>query len=96
MLVLFVRFQPGAEDARRELLAAHHAYLNQNFALGVFVASGPTPTGDGVILATGDPASVANITSVDPFIRAGIARYDSVHLRVTRSSGKPIEIEGPR
>ena len=94
MIVLFVRFTPGKDDERRDLLEAHHAYLEENYASGRFLASGPADSGDGVILIKGDDAdAMAELASNDPFVRAGIARYDPIHVRVTRASRDSIAIE---
>ena len=60
------------------LMSAHRDYLNQQYAAGVFVASGRRePRTGGVILIREHPrALVTEILEQDPFHKAGVARYE--------------------
>lgn len=58
-------------------LEAHVAYLNEQYARGVFLASGrKVPRTGGVILARCDSReSLDAVLEQDPFKRNGVARY---------------------
>ncbi len=56
------------------LLDAHVAWLREGYAAGVFLASGrKTPRTGGIILASGDRASLETRLARDPFRVAGVA-----------------------
>jgi uncharacterized protein YciI len=58
-------------------LAGHRQFLEENYAIGRFLASGAkVPRTGGVILAVGDSRNeVEVLIQKDPFHEAGIARY---------------------
>lgn len=59
-------------------LAAHRAFLDEHYASGALIASGPKdPREGGVILAmTPDRESLDAILAQDPFHLAGVAEYE--------------------
>ena len=64
------------------LLDAHRRYLDDNYARGVFLASGRRmPRTGGVILARAAGREVlAAILAEDPFARAGAASYEIIEF----------------
>jgi uncharacterized protein YciI len=60
------------------LLTAHHHFLHEQYAAGVFLMSGrKVPRNGGVILAdTADRADIEAIVQIDPFYVAGVAEYE--------------------
>ncbi len=60
-------------------LAAHRSYLDQQYAKGLFLASGPAdPRVGGIFLVRGIVAreDLDAIIAQDPFYQHGLARYD--------------------
>jgi uncharacterized protein YciI len=58
---------------------AHRAYLQAQFASGLFVASGRrVPWDGGVIIARGSRADVEAAVDDDPFTREGVAETEIV------------------
>jgi uncharacterized protein YciI len=54
----------------------HREFLQRNYDAGLFLASGrKQPRTGGVILATGDRATIEAAIEADPFKRHGIATY---------------------
>ena len=77
MFVVLVHYdRPLAEvDA---LLAAHRAFLEPLYTSGLLLGSGrQEPPVGGVILARGDDrAALEAVFADDPFLKAGVARYE--------------------
>lgn len=69
-----------------DLLDAHRAWLDEHFADGTFLVSGPqVPRTGGAILATGTSrAQIEAIVSTDPLAVAGAATYEVVEFAPTR------------
>lgn len=67
-------------------MPAHRRFLDQYFASGEFLASGPRePRTGGVILARVDTdARLQELIAADPFVRQGLVRYEAVAFRPTR------------
>lgn len=63
-------------------LKAHRAFLDTQYAKGVFLASGPmTPRTGGVILAkAGSKAELEAIMKEDPFSVNGISEYSYIEF----------------
>ncbi|MBV6702128.1 hypothetical protein KV557_34340 [Kitasatospora aureofaciens] len=70
------------------VLPAHRDYLERHYRTGRFLLSGRrVPRTGGVILALGDdPEEIRAITATDPFVVAGLARYDIVQATPTAVS----------
>jgi uncharacterized protein YciI len=66
-------------------VAAHRAFLDEQIARGVVIASGPkVPRTGGYILTSGtDREETEAIFARDPFVLNGIARYEFPALRQT-------------
>ncbi|MEU5432718.1 YciI family protein [Streptomyces sp. NPDC020719] len=71
-----------------ELLAEHVAWLNEQYAAGVFIASGrKEPREGGVILAVGDDrAAIERITATDPFHVNGVCAYRITEFFATKTA----------
>ncbi|HEU5036668.1 MAG TPA: YciI family protein [Nocardioides sp.] len=69
-----------------ELLDAHRAWLDQQYAEGRFLASGPqVPRSGGLILARAESReAVLDVVGTDPFFRAGAASYEVMQFTPTR------------
>ncbi|MGY4101681.1 YciI family protein [Nocardia sp. R16R-3T] len=70
------------------LIAEHAAWLDANYAAGVFVASGRrVPRTGGVILAdAGSRAQLDAVLKQDPFGVAGVATYEVVEFVPTKTA----------
>ncbi len=70
------------------VLASHVAYLDEQYAAGVFLASGrKVPRTGGVILATAESREALDtVLARDPFAVAGVARYDVVEMAVSKAA----------
>jgi len=69
------------------LLEAHIRYLDECYAQGVFLASGPqTPRIGGVILAQVESReTLMKILARDPFNQEGAARYEVIEFVPTKT-----------
>ncbi|MBD5174853.1 MAG: GTP cyclohydrolase [Bacteroidales bacterium] len=85
MFILKVNYKKPIEEVER-FLAAHRQFLDQLYAQGMFIASGPQePRTGGVILC--NAATVAEATAIyqqDPFYTNGIADYELTQFHVTK------------
>ncbi|WP_309051871.1 YciI family protein [Streptomyces sp.] len=70
------------------LLDAHVAWLDEQYAAGVFIASGrKNPRDGGIILAAGvDRAEVEKIAAADPFSVEGVCAYRITEFYATRTA----------
>ncbi|MFJ6572808.1 YciI family protein [Streptomyces sp. NPDC091292] len=75
-------------DAVEPLLPAHVAWLDEQYAAGVFIASGrKNPRDGGVILAVGgDRAAIEAITAADPFVTEGVCAYRITEFIATKTA----------
>lgn len=76
MFVLELTYTAPVERADA-LMDAHVAWLDEQYAAGVFLASGrKNPRDGGVILAAGvDRAAIERIAAADPFSSEGVCAY---------------------
>ncbi|MEU2546129.1 YciI family protein [Streptomyces roseolus] len=76
MFVLELTYTAPVERADA-LMDAHIAWLDEQYAAGVFLASGrKNPRDGGVILAAGvDRAAIERIAAADPFSSEGVCAY---------------------
>ena len=60
------------------VMPAHRRFLDEHFAAGEFLASGPqAPRTGGVIIArAADRDAIERLIAADPFTRDGLATYD--------------------
>jgi uncharacterized protein YciI len=87
MFIISIKYtKPAAEiDA---LLTAHHRFLKEQYAAGVFLMSGrKVPRSGGIILAeAADRADMEAIMQLDPFYGAGVAEYDIIEFIPTMTA----------
>ena len=76
MFIITLTYLKPAEEID-SLLAAHRAYLHEQYDNGMFLLSGRmVPRTGGVILATADSrADIEAVIELDPFKEAGVASY---------------------
>jgi len=69
-------------------LEAHVAWLDEQYAAGVFLASGrKNPRDGGVILAVAeDRARIEEIIAGDPFVTAGVCAYRVIEFVATKTA----------
>ncbi len=80
--VLISRYTAPLEQVEA-LVPAHRAYLEEQLARGIFVASGRrVPWTGGVIVAQGTRAEVEAAVAADPFTQAGVAETELVEWLV--------------
>lgn len=86
MLIILLTYTAPLEriDA---CVAAHRTWLQQCYADGVFLASGPqVPRSGGAILAHGlSRAELEARLAQDPFAQAGVAAYQVIEMAVGMS-----------
>ncbi|MFF6994670.1 YciI family protein [Streptomyces sp. NPDC008313] len=87
MFVLELTYTVPLEEVDA-LLEAHVAWLDEQYAAGVFLASGRIePRTGGVILAAGaDRARIEEITGRDPFAVAGACTYRITEFVATKTA----------
>ncbi|MFD8042759.1 YciI family protein [Streptomyces chartreusis] len=75
-------------EAVDAVLEAHVAWLDEQYAKGVFLASGPrNPRDGGVILAVAeDRAAIERIAATDPFVGAGVCAYRVTEFVATKTA----------
>ncbi|OKJ74841.1 YciI family protein [Streptomyces sp. CB02460] len=69
-------------------LDAHVAWLDRQYAAGLFIASGrKNPRDGGVILAVGeDRAAIERLAASDPFVVEGVCAYRITEFIATKTS----------
>ncbi|MET8127019.1 YciI family protein [Streptomyces sp. NPDC005065] len=87
MFVLELTYTAPVERADA-LMEAHVAWLDTQYAAGVFIASGrKNPRDGGVILAAGDDrAQIEKIAAADPFTAEGVCAYRITEFIATKTS----------
>ncbi|MFF7277651.1 YciI family protein [Streptomyces griseorubiginosus] len=75
-------------DAVDAVLPAHVTWLDEQYARGVFLASGrKNPRDGGVIIAVAeDRARIEQITAGDPFVTAGVCAYRVTEFAATKTA----------
>ncbi|WP_329558721.1 YciI family protein [Streptomyces uncialis] len=74
-------------DAVDVALDAHIRWLDEQYAAGVFLASGrKNPRDGGVILAVGDDrARIETVVAADPYVTAGFCAYRITEFAMTKT-----------
>ena len=68
-------------------IASHMAWVAGGYDSGAFLASGrKEPRSGGVILAHGDRPQLEALVATDPFVIAGVARYDITEIVLSRTA----------
>ncbi|WP_418960054.1 YciI family protein [Streptomyces tritici] len=87
---MFVLELTYTDDVARAdaLMDAHIAWLDAQYAAGVFIASGrKNPRDGGVILAVGDDrAQIEKIAAADPFSVDGVCTYRITEFYATKTA----------
>jgi uncharacterized protein YciI len=67
------------------LLEPHREWLNKHFEAGIFLVAGRREPREGgfILAADGDRAEMERLAATDPFVTAGVARYDLLEVRPT-------------
>jgi uncharacterized protein YciI len=75
-------------DAVDAVLAAHVGWLDEQYADGVFLASGrKDPRDGGIIIAVAeDRARIEAIVAGDPFVTAGVCAYRVTEFAATKTA----------
>lgn len=87
MFIISVTYLKPSEEVDA-VLPAHREFLREQYAKGLFLMSGRmVPRTGGIILAVGGSrAAIEALVQLDPFHRAGIARYDITEFVPTMTS----------
>ncbi|MFE6171056.1 YciI family protein [Streptomyces sp. NPDC056464] len=87
MFVLELTYTAPIEDVDA-VLEAHVAWLDEQYAKGIFLASGRKhPRDGGVILAVaGDRRHIEETAAGDPFVRAGVCAYRITEFVATKTA----------
>ncbi|MGY5033600.1 YciI family protein [Streptomyces sp. 900116325] len=87
MFVLELAYTAPVERVDR-LMEAHVAWLDTQYAAGVFIASGrKNPRDGGVILAVGDDRTrIEKIAAAAPFAAEGVCAYRITEFIATKTS----------
>ncbi|WP_433405938.1 YciI family protein [Streptomyces sp. CA-146814] len=87
MFVLELTYTAPVERADA-LMKEHIAWLDEQYAAGVFIASGrKNPRDGGVILAVGeDRERIEEITAADPFAAHGVCAYRITEFIATKTA----------
>lgn len=75
-------------EAVDAVIPAHAAWLDEQYAKGLFLASGrKNPRDGGIILAVAeDRAQVEEVTAGDPFVAAGVCAYRITEFIATKTA----------
>jgi uncharacterized protein YciI len=75
MLIIELTYQKPLSEIEKQLLA-HREWLDQYYAQGLFIASGPKqPRDGGIIIALMDKEAATKLIVEDPFYQHGLAHY---------------------
>jgi uncharacterized protein YciI len=82
MFILTLTYVAPLEEVDRHV-PAHLDWIKAGYASGAFLASGrKVPRTGGFILARGERAGIEALVATDPFMLAGVTRYDIVEVAV--------------
>ena len=87
MFVLLLTYVKPLPEVDR-LMRRHVAWLDEQYAAGIFVVSGRRiPRTGGVILARGDDREeMEALAATDPFVSEGVATCEVVQFRASQSA----------
>jgi len=87
MFLLVLTYSKPLEEVE-PFMAAHMTWVDAHYQNGTFVASGRrVPRTGGIILARAtDRASLEAMAATDPFLEAGVARYDIIEFTLSRTA----------
>ena len=69
-----------------ELLDVHRAWLDEHFASGTLLVSGPQVprTGGAILASSGSRSEIEDLVATDPLVREGAATYEVIEFLPTR------------
>ncbi|MFF8191212.1 YciI family protein [Streptomyces bobili] len=75
-------------DAVDVVLPDHVAWIEEQYARGLFLASGPKNPRDGgvIVAAAEDRARIEELTAGDPFVLAGVCAYRITEFEATKTA----------
>ncbi|MEV7393290.1 YciI family protein [Streptomyces sp. NPDC091215] len=78
--------RPLAADDE-ELITCHRAYLDELYARGELVCSGPRQprVGGLIVVRTSDRAAAEALIAEDPFVEEGVAEYELLQFTATKA-----------
>ena len=84
MFVLLPTFQAPLDQVDT-ILEEHRGWLDEHCSAGRFLVFGRRVPRDGgfILAADGDRAEMERLAATDPFVTAGVARYDLLEVRPT-------------
>ncbi|WP_338758663.1 YciI family protein [Massilia sp. METH4] len=90
MFIVTLKYEKPNEEID-QLLAAHRAFLREQYANGMFVLSGRmVPRTGGIIIANADSrADVEAVIELDPFKQAGAAQLYDRRIRAHDGCRRP-------
>lgn len=75
MLIIELTYQKPLSEIEKQL-SAHREWLDQYYAQGLLIASGPKqPRDGGIIIALTDKETATKLIAEDPFYKHGLAQY---------------------
>lgn len=85
MFIVFVHYIRSLEELEAHL-ADHRRFLDEQYAAGHFLASGPrVPRTGGIVLArTATREELELVLAADPFRTAGVAEYEILEFTPTK------------
>ncbi|HTO29128.1 MAG TPA: YciI family protein [Devosia sp.] len=82
MFILTLTYVAPLEEVDRHV-PAHMDWIKAGYASGTFLASGrKVPRTGGFVLAKGERAEIEALVATDPFMLAGVTRYDIAEVAV--------------
>jgi uncharacterized protein YciI len=87
MFIIELTYKKAMSDVE-EFLEAHRAFLDEQYAKGIFVASGPKKPRDGGVILAGDMSrqDLEKLLQKDPFFIQEIAQFKIIDFAVTKRS----------
>jgi uncharacterized protein YciI len=86
MFILSLTYTAPLNEVDKHI-APHMAWVAMGYDEGLFLASGrKEPRTGGVILARGERAELEALVATDPFVTAGVARYDLTEIVLSRTA----------
>lgn len=82
MFILTLTYVAPLDEVDRHV-PAHMDWIKAGYASGTFLASGrKVPRTGGFVLARGERAEIEALVATDPFMLAGVTRYDIAEVAV--------------
>ena len=86
MFILSLTYVAPLAEVDRHV-PSHMEWVARGYDDGIFLASGrKEPRSGGVILARGERAALEALVATDPFVSAGVARYEITEVVLSRTA----------